>query len=484
MMHTHVFDVASLADRFCILMLYTHVFDVAHLADRFCIIMLYTHVLCCSNLACREVVENGKSLVAVQKSAIAAAKDGLNHVAPVRQLAGMGNHGTRPGNLARDFMRATRRRLGEDLLQPFNVTVPHHHYKLNVVVPRQHPILLPHEVYGFMARWPDAFALRVLGSKDGCLARAWWASASSEAWYSQHPARHWIDAGHNVAPLRLYGDDVQHVQKGESCLVLSWSASHLRLPTVLSRFLITVLPLVGADAVTHEQIYKIVMWSFGVLLSGRYPTEDPWGEPWPPGTERHRRGGQPLDPTHHSRAALAQLAGDWKLIKECLGLKKRCYSSRKCCHECGGVKNGPGPPAYDFDDGADWVDTVYSMEEYAADQQHDLPPLARIPGFCLLMIVVDLMHVLHLGVLAFALGSELLLLSERQVFGRHFGKRNDRIDGAMHVAFAQFCDYCTNHGVAKPQSRFSAARLSITEAKAWPEFKGKASLNRHVTQWV
>ena len=54
----------------------------------------------------------------------------------------------------------------------------------------------------------------------------------------------------------------------------------------------------------------------------------------------------------------------------------------------------------------------------------------------------------------------------------------------MHVAFAQFCDYCRKSGVASPTSRFSAARLSITEAHAWPEFKGKAAMNRHVTQWV
>ena len=435
------------------------------------------------SFACREVVTNGKTLVSVQKAADAARKDGLR-TTPVEELAGMGAGGKHRGNLSRDFERATRRRLGEDLLRTYDVTVPFHHYKLNHLVPRQHPIFLPHEVYGYMARRPDAFARRVLGSKDGRHARAWWESCSSEIWYSQHPARHWINAGHNVTPVRLYGDDVEHVKKGDSCLVLSWSASHLSIATVLSRFLITVLPLVGADAMTHQAIYEIVMWSFGVLLSGRYPTEDPWGDPWSNDPVRRRLGGQPLDPTYGSRGALAQLAGDWKWIKECMGFKDHFYGARKCCHECNGVKHGPGPSAYDFEEDAAWADTVYSFADFLRDCKSDLPALALIPGFHLLLIVVDFMHVLHLGVLASALGSQFVLLSERFVFGKHTGKLSERLDGAMHVAFARFSDYCKNNKIGCSQSRFSAARLSVSSGFSWPEFKGKAADNRHITQWL
>ena len=79
----------------------------------------------------------------------------------------MGACGKHRGNLSRDFERATRRRLGDNLLQTYDVTVPFHHYKLNHLVSRQHSIFLPHEVYGYMARRPDAFAARVLGTKDG-----------------------------------------------------------------------------------------------------------------------------------------------------------------------------------------------------------------------------------------------------------------------------------------------------------------------------
>ena len=120
---------------------------------------------------------------------------------------------TNVGNLSRDFERATRRRLARDLLETFEVTVPFHHYKLNHIVLRQRPIPLPHDVYGYMAGWPKAFYLRVLGSDDGCLARAWWAACTSEPWYSRHPVHHWINAGHQVTPVRLYGDDVEHVKK-------------------------------------------------------------------------------------------------------------------------------------------------------------------------------------------------------------------------------------------------------------------------------
>ena len=70
------------------------------------------------------------------------------------------------------------------------------------------------------------------------------------------------------------------------------------------------------------------------------------------------------------------------------------------------AKHGLGPSVYDFDEDAAWFNTVYSMEEYARDVNNDLPALALIPGFHLLIIVVDLMHVLHRRILQWALGSE------------------------------------------------------------------------------
>ena len=435
-----------------------------------------------------QVVADGKSFIKAQSAAQAALKDGLEQRA-LRDLGNIACSGKHPGNAARDFTRLSKRRWGKEILEPYYIDIPFRDGKTNQMSTRQHPIFLPHEIYSYMGKRPDTFTDRIFGR--GNSAADWWSACGEEEWFINHPAKRFLDVGCKVTPIRLYGDDVSH-HRDQSILVLSWSPAHLQhLQTLLSRYLITVLPLGDADAVTHTVIYKYVTWSMEVLLTGRWPPLDPHGKPWPKTSFRRRLGeqGADLDPKHKSRGALAQLAGDWKFIREALHFHSHHYNARKACHLCGAVKFGVGPPAYHFEENSAWMGTTYTFAEYLADilRHGDEPSaLTRIPGFCFALIMVDLMHVLHLGVLLWALGSQLYIMAERGAFGHFHGPRVSRLNEAMSAAYAMFVKYCRDRKILHSQTRFTAAKIGRGENSedTFPCLKAKAANARHITQWL
>ena len=436
-----------------------------------------------------QVVTDGKSFNKAQSAAAAAVADGLDGLRPLRDLSNIACQGKHPGNAARDFGRHCQRRYC--LPQPYFIDIPIRDGKSNQLSTRQHPLFLPHEIYAYVGKKAGAggFEDRVIGR--GNSAADWWSACGKEEWFIDHPAKRLLDAGCKITPIRIYGDDVEH-HRDQAVLVLSWSPAHLgHLKTLLSRYLITVLPLGDVDQVTHTVIYKYVAWSMEVLLTGRWPPLDPHGEPWPKKSFRHARAaaGEFLDPRYKSRGALAQLAGDWKFIREALHFHDHHYNARKVCHLCQAVKFGAGPPAYHFEENAVWMGTTYTFAEYLADvRRHGDEPsaLSRIPGFCFALILVDLMHVLHLGVLLWALGSQLYIMAERGVFGHFVGARVSRLNEAMNAAYAMFVKYCRDRKIGHSQARFTAAKIGRGEQSedAFPCLKAKAANARHITQWL
>ena len=306
---------------------------------------------------------------------------------------------------------------------------------------------------------------------------------SCEAWLPDHPVKPLLEQGETVVPVRLYGDEAED-HKGKSSLILTWSCACCHASTLLSRFLITMLPMCDLVAeITLNVLYEHVCWSMQVLMHGKWPHVDPYGKAWPSGSFRARLAGTPLDPLHAARAALGEFMGDWKFLKEALHLVQH-YGTRLCCHECKAVHHGPGPSFADFRADPDWAATSYTHADYISDAGSEVPPLARIPGFHIRMVKPDFMHVLHLGILLWAIGSCLVTLLENGFFGNFPGNRNQRFRLQLQEAFVRFKKYCRDRSIVHSQSCFTVGMLSCDKASSWPEFKGKAANSRHVTQWL
>ena len=230
------------------------------------------------------------------------------------------------------------------------------------------------------------------------------------------------------------------------------------------------------------EVYRVAKWSFECLLRGRFPHHDHNGHCWKHGTWRARQAGSPLDVSGRDcRACLAELMGDWKWLKECLGLSRH-YGCNLCCHLCRAEKHS-APYAYDFSLIPGWLSTMITHDTWRLEFG-TLPWLAQIPGFSLLMVIPDPMHMLHLGVLLVTVGTVLALLLERNVFGVFHGCRQAKLYAGLRAAYVQFRKFTRRHRITQSQTRFTVGMLGMHKAKHYPEMKAKAHNSAVLLQWV
>ena len=189
----------------------------------------------------------------------------------------------------------------------------------------------------------------------------YWSKAQAFEWYDEHPAQ--LHDSSHLIPVRLYGDDANYSGRGgraRNGLVLTFSALLCSLPSILSRLLITVLPLGCAIDATYRELYLIISHNINCLLDGAHPHTDHRGKPWPDGSWRQAIAGQPI--AGPWRCALAQVLGDWKFLKEAF-LLQQSYTKRMVCHLCFAVKHGDdGPPFDDFGKDAQCFFTTFAQK--------------------------------------------------------------------------------------------------------------------------
>ena len=208
-----------------------------------------------------QVSESKISFKDAQLDAHAVVKDGCS-VPCTSKLARLGGWGQHPGNCARDFRNAVLKK-SVQMLPMYVVELPFLSAEDNAVQWSEQAVVLPHEYLHYLSLREKDFERRLFGESSGReYCREYWQKAPASAWFGSHPARAKICADPcTVAPARLYGDDASY-QKQRSALVLTWSSVLCRLPSMLSRFVITVLPLRNAVPETTQALYKIVAWSF------------------------------------------------------------------------------------------------------------------------------------------------------------------------------------------------------------------------------
>ena len=93
-----------------------------------------------------------------------------------------------------------------------------------------------------------------------------------------------------------------------------------------------------------QVVYKILKWSFEALALGKYPYNDHDDVPF--GHNHHpdrfaASAGQCL--ADGFCGAFSEMRGDWKYLKEALGLKEHYGMGQRICHLCGVLKHSENP---------------------------------------------------------------------------------------------------------------------------------------------
>lgn len=155
------------------------------------------------------------------------------------------------------------------------------------------------------------------------------------AWSSTHPCygshRHLRNL---MIPLRHHGDDASIKSiTGRKLFILSLNSEFGSENALGSRLLSIVLhddSLVKGSSI--KELMRVWRWSWDALFSGTYPHNDHNGKPWPPGSHRFRRAGQPL--AGGWRFVFAGALADWAFHSKLYYPEIHGSSHNYLCHRC------------------------------------------------------------------------------------------------------------------------------------------------------
>jgi len=259
-------------------------------------------------------------------------EDGGTHP-EIRAISRIAAGGDRPGNSCRD-LRALYK-LEDCGFSPPLVTPLTLLDATQAQVNIDHPIIVAHELLGdIYEHYPREFQDRILGSADGSSLRAFWAGMrDDDPRVVRHELRKrpgWRDW---CIPCAMHEDGVpfKKALPAASLNVSQWSSLlGFGSSTWDTRFLWDALAS-GVDSCdTQPHRWKVKIWDWEWMLSGRYSTKDPWDNPWPKGSLRARRAGKCFAGGYF--AALVQLRNDIKHGVEHYGLHH--FQSELMCSWC------------------------------------------------------------------------------------------------------------------------------------------------------
>lgn len=258
-----------------------------------------------------------------------------------------------------------------------------------------------------------------------------------------------------------------------------------RLPSWESRCLFTVLPLEDViPDVTMAPVYETLVWSMRVLASGVHPAVDHQGRPFPPKSRRAAVAGQQL--CGGFRFMACEILGDWKWLKDEFKLAFN-YSKNHCCWKCKSTKSSGELCAFNFKSDAPWQQHPRSNAEYMAEAGRAVV-LTRLPGFDLSFLLCDLMHILLLGVVQWAVGGVLwetcLTQKWHQPLGGARGPWQARMNLQLRHAYNHFRTWMRMNALTCSQPAFTVSGLSMSTLNSWPCLRAKAFNTLMVTKWL
>jgi len=337
-------------------------------------------------------------------------------------------------------------------------------------------MFLPHELFSTMYECDKQLWMQTFGTDEE--RAAYWRDLQEPWWVPSHPLfdRVMSDPSRAV-PLRTHGDDGAFKKGLVSLTMMIYTiACPLRggdWENLAILLVFSLLQQYWTDQ-TFDQMLSVVKWSLKALLSGKMPEADQHNMHLT--GDRSKAAGNDIADGYYG--VPTQHLGDLKFLKESFH-QQAFYNKNSCCHLCACSKAmvGPGNFANFSDAGIEWfVQNMTTEEHFFAmfDTPGDVPHLARLTGFRLMMWLVDFMHSDLQGVGQWLLGNSLYIFAQQGRFGRFAGQWKIRINLALSHAYQAFKKHCADIGKHCRAKKFTVNMLGMTSDQCWPEFKGKA----------
>ena len=375
-------------------------------------------------------------------------------------MASAGAAGAHPQNMQRDLISAFGMPAEAPAFTWYPVPTKH-----GLVA---HPFLLPHLwLAAIYVANPTAWATSIRGLPGEAL--AFWRSMKDTAVVRMHPAIKSSDWA-NTIPLGLHGDGGAFSHQ-DSLFVFTWNSLLGTGTTLAKRFILTVIKKSVMVPDTLAVMFKIVAWSFNVLLTALMPELDWDAKPMPldPHGPRYIAGGY--------KAALIQIRGDWEFYSSVLELPNWGAGDEMCwlCHASKG-----GRLTYTRSDpGAGWRGTRRTHESYCLELAHRgvaLPPLlARVVGLRLESVMIDILHTVDQGVASHIVANIFWEAVIKKSWGHR--KQEDNVNALMEELQAHYKSAATPKGYSRIQGNLTVDRLRT--AAGFPKLKAKAAATRH-----
>ena len=136
------------------------------------------------------------------------------------------------------------------------------------------------------------------------------------------------------------------------------------------------------------------------LYVGKWPEADWEGVPYPPDSEEGRLAGRWLADGFFG--VIWGLKGDLEYCHSALGLNSP--GSGLPCNFCQADNRDGSRPWTDMNQGAAWEATVWTPDAWKLAHP-SCNPLFMLPGVTILFLMVDMLHVLHIGVYKYFLAA-------------------------------------------------------------------------------
>ena len=350
--------------------------------------------------------------------------------ASLRALASFGDWGRYGGNIAAEL----KRWLGEPSLPaaamfriPMVVKKPRS--GLPIFQNQDFPMMLPHTTFSHLfSHHRDKFNFKFIGigPSDDKL-HSFWSEvvARKDPRIIRHPMCTRPNWTRRAIPIALHGDAVPVFGVGrpttKSLDCYSWQSLLAFGPTMSIKMLISCIfehnKFKHADGTERsmDDIWKIICWSLGALFEGRYPTHDWLGALYEEGSSEALLATTPLTVDGYF-CVLWSIKGDIDWFAK--GLKLRHYSSNEPCDWCPANKlldSSMWPT--NFDVAAPWKTMLRSASDWRAYATTKHLLFEKLEYLSILNVEPDELHVLHLGVSQYFLGSILYILCFKLMAG-------------------------------------------------------------------
>lgn len=234
------------------------------------------------------------------------------------------------------------------------------------------------------------------------------------------------------------------------------------------------------DDITIPEIVWWVIWNFKVLMSGKHPWTDHLGNKFSEDDPRSKLCGQEL--ASGWRCAFSDWQGDGAEEIKVHGFERN-YSSNFICKICLGCRHQQFCNAYDFRDGADWMDTRIAHTVYLATHcGTQLSPYSNMPGWDIYSNLFDLLHLLWLGIAKDFAASLLLVIASK--YGQILFGTDDLAD-ALFELWKECKRWHKDRKITCPVRKFTPRTLSWSSNNDYPtiESRIKGANSKLITLW-